>query len=53
MGGSISTTITGSSCTVTIISASSTPDASAPPITASGTVPTSADECAMDLPIGG
>jgi len=48
-GSSITTTITGASCTVTITSA---PD-SGSPITAQGTVPTSAAECAMDLPIGG
>jgi hypothetical protein len=52
MGGSISTTIAGTSCTVTIVSASTTPDGSVP-ITAPGTVPTSAEECAIDLPIGG
>jgi hypothetical protein len=49
-GVSYSTTVTGSSCTVTL---TYTLDGGPSVQTSPGTVPTSASECAADLPIGG
>ena len=49
-GVSIATTVTGSTCTVTV---TYTVDGGSSVTTSQGTVPTSASECAMDLPIGG
>jgi hypothetical protein len=47
----IMTTVTGSTCTVTLMDPG--PDGGVEKTVATGTPPTSSQECAMDLPIGG